>query len=518
MKKLTYLLTALCFLFFQGCGGDHDHDHDHDHEHEETHDHDHEGEEEHHHDARLSLVSYSGLCEFYADAEPFVAGQESHLLLHLTTLSDFKPVVSAEGKIELIVGSKKYSTESEHLSNPGTMRFHIKPMSAGQGELLFVGKINGQEVSQSLGKVEIFADEHSAHHEADEHTPHSATGAPFSKELSWRVDFATEEVSPRQFGEVVTVMGLVEPARGESRQIVARNSGVVVMAGNGIADGQRVSAGQTLFHVDASHMADNEMQVRRAEAEAALRLAKSELERVEALAKDKLASASELAQAKKEYEVALANSKNSARFGSGNLSVTSPIAGFITALQVSNGQYVEAGQTLATVSRTNNVYVTLQLTPEQSRRLGGSVGDIAVKGSGDEIAWSVSELGGSVIGRSNSADTRTGLVPMTISFRNEPGFVGGEYVQTSVHGGGGPEVLTVPRTALIDEEGHFSVYVQLTPEYFEKREVKTGRSDGARTEIVSGLRSGERVVSRGAVMVKISQSSGKLDPHAGHVH
>ena len=66
--------------------------------------------------------------------------------------------------------------------------------------------------------------------------------------------------------------------------------------------------------------------------------------------------------------------------------------------------------------------------------------------------------------------------------------------------------------------GNYFVYVQLTPEFFEKREVKIGQTDGQRTEILSGLNGKERVVAKGAVLVKLTQATGTLDAHSGHVH
>ena len=66
--------------------------------------------------------------------------------------------------------------------------------------------------------------------------------------------------------------------------------------------------------------------------------------------------------------------------------------------------------------------------------------------------------------------------------------------------------------------GNYFVFVQLTPEFFEKREVKIGKTDGIRTEILSGIQSGERIVAKGAVLVKLSQATGTLDAHSGHVH
>jgi hypothetical protein len=38
------------------------------------------------------------------------------------------------------------------------------------------------------------------------------------------------------------------------------------------------------------------------------------------------------------------------------------------------------------------------------------------------------------------------------------------------------------------------------------------------TEIKTGLNSGERVVTKGAILIKLAQATGTLDAHSGHVH
>ena len=80
------------------------------------------------------------------------------------------------------------------------------------------------------------------------------------------------------------------------------------------------------------------------------------------------------------------------------------------------------------------------------------------------------------------------------------------------------QAITVPKSALLEEQGNFFVLVQLTPESFEKREIKVGKSDGLKTEILSGVSSTDRIVTRGAVLVKLASVSNSIDPHAGHVH
>ncbi len=67
-------------------------------------------------------------------------------------------------------------------------------------------------------------------------------------------------------------------------------------------------------------------------------------------------------------------------------------------------------------------------------------------------------------------------------------------------------------------QGAFFVFAQVTPELFEKREVKIGINDGIKTEILNGITKSERIVTMGAILIKLAQATGTLDAHAGHVH
>jgi membrane fusion protein, heavy metal efflux system len=58
----------------------------------------------------------------------------------------------------------------------------------------------------------------------------------------------------------------------------------------------------------------------------------------------------------------------------------------------------------------------------------------------------------------------------------------------------------------------------MTPELFEKREVSIGSTDGIKVEVLKGLSTNERVVTEGAITIKLAQATGTLDAHAGHVH
>jgi membrane fusion protein, heavy metal efflux system len=77
--------------------------------------------------------------------------------------------------------------------------------------------------------------------------------------------------------------------------------------------------------------------------------------------------------------------------------------------------------------------------------------------------------------------------------------------------------LVIPVSALIEEQGVFYAYVQTEGESFQKRELKLGANDKEKVQVLSGLTEGERVVTKGAYQIKLSQASGTMPAH-GHEH
>jgi hypothetical protein len=133
-------------------------------------------------------------------------------------------------------------------------------------------------------------------------------------------------------------------------------------------------------------------------------------------------------------------------------------------------------------------------------------------------SYRLEDLDGKLVSFGKSAEYGNVLIPVTFEVNNTIGLLSGSFVDLYIKTQSDNPMLTVANGALIEEMGNFFVFVQLTPELFEKREIQKGSTDGYRTAIVSGLQQGERVVAKGAVLVKLAQASGALDPHAGHVH
>jgi hypothetical protein len=77
--------------------------------------------------------------------------------------------------------------------------------------------------------------------------------------------------------------------------------------------------------------------------------------------------------------------------------------------------------------------------------------------------------------------------------------------------------VIVPRDAVLEHDGRAIVYVQVEGEAFEERAVRPGPVSGDRMAIEQGVAAGERVVTRGANVVRLSARAASAPAH-GHVH
>ena len=78
-------------------------------------------------------------------------------------------------------------------------------------------------------------------------------------------------------------------------------------------------------------------------------------------------------------------------------------------------------------------------------------------------------------------------------------------------------VLSVPVSALIEEQGVYSVFIRLDEEGYKKQWVTLGANNGSEVQILSGLKPGDEVVTRGAYQIKLSSASNAIPAHS-HSH
>ncbi|HNW68394.1 MAG TPA: efflux RND transporter periplasmic adaptor subunit [Bacteroidales bacterium] len=502
MKYFAYTLCLVAML--SACTTHHEEEHD---EH---------GDE--HEACNLQLTAYNNDFELFAEAAPFVVGKESGILAHFTHINNFKPLESGSVTLLLITGDKQIKQTQKNSTEPGIYQFNITPTQAGKAQLIFQ-IMNGTDTSTfKLEDVMVYEDEHEAE-EAVEHTEiSSSTAIQFTKEQSWQTDFATDYPQVIPFGQVIQTVAQVQSAQGEEMVVVAKTNGILQYIAPDIFEGKEVAKSTPLFAVSSNELADNNMAVRLNEAQNNLNLAKQNYDRAKSLVDSKIVSQKEFMEITNAYENAKIVYENlSKNYGSNGERITSPIGGYIKQIMAANGSYVSVGQPIAIVTQNKNLILKADIPQKYAAYLPSVYSANIADPTSDQV-YSLEELNGKIVsyGRSVSGDNY--MLPVTIEISNTGSFTFGGFVDLWLRTRSSEQATVVPKTALLEEQGNYFVFVQLTPELFEKKEVKIGTSDGTLVEIVSGLSPEQRIVTRGAIMVKLAKASGTLDAHSGHVH
>ncbi len=502
MKKIVFIITIALAFVGAGCHHHHEDEHEHGHDHE------------HDHEICLQLTAYSNHWEVFAEAHPFVTGYASELRAHVTDLNTFKPRKEGRVTAVLTIGGQSVTQSVDTPNTPGIYEFSLMPNQQGSGSLLFIV----DDDTLAINNIQAYSEEEAALETAEKLQVKGDAGATFTKEQSWKVDFATERCRKEPFGQVIKTVAQILPSQGDEQVVAAHSSGIVLPRSSDLVQGKAVSKGQTLFTIESGDMIDNNLSVRYQEAAAEYEQAKSEYERKKELNRDKIVSDSELARAKSAYEKAAALYESCRNvFKGGNIAIKAPQGGYIRQLYVQPGQFVEAGQPLATVAQNRSLTVRAEVQPKYYPLLA-QVATANFRSINGKQTYSLEDLNGKVLSYGKSTGEADALVPVLFQIDNPQEFIPGAFVETYIKTRSGAMAVTVPNTALIEEMGNCFVYVQLTPECFEKRAVSTGATDGQRTEITAGLDGSERIVAKGAIFVKLNQASGKLDAHSGHHH
>lgn len=363
--------------------------------------------------------------------------------------------------------------------------------------------------------------EHQHNHNHDhghEHHHHGDNVIQFSNAQGLKVGLALEKVQYSDFGQVIRTTAQVLPSQGDEREATATAAGVVVFANPNLVEGAAVKAGQTLFEIQSSGMADNNMSVRLQEASANYNVAKADYERKQKLVESRIVSQSDLERSRAAYELAKATYDNLRNNFSQNGSVVrAPISGYVKSINVRNGGFVETGRSVVTVAQNRDLQLRAEVQPRNYAALKNITG-VNIRVAGSDSVLTLADLHGSLVSYGKATGTDNPLIPVTFRVRNTGSLLSGSFVGIYITTASDRQVLTVANDGIVEEMGNCFVFVKVCQEEYEKRLVTLGATDGLRTEITSGLKEGEWVVSHGASMVKLAQGAGALDPHAGHVH
>ncbi len=351
--------------------------------------------------------------------------------------------------------------------------------------------------------------EHSHEHGEENHAHDGAVVMEPEKAASFGIE--TTILQPSTFAEIIPVSGQIEPAPSDRMTVTAKRSGIVTL-NPGISPGTKVSSGSGICSISSKGMQGGDVN---SAAAANLEKTKKEIDRLTPLYKEGIVTASEFNEAERAYKEALALSGAAVSGAKGVSSETAPGAGIVTDIFVTSGQYVEAGAPIASIAKNSRLTLRADVPEKYLPRIS-SIVSANFRPDYTREVFSVSELGGKRISGDATAASRNGYIPVYFSFDSNGNTLAGAYTEVYLKGAQRDNVISVPREALIEMQGNKYIYVREHGHAYEKRLVKTGATDGLNVEIVDGLMPGEEIVTKGATIVRMAETSAIAPP--GHTH
>lgn len=351
---------------------------------------------------------------------------------------------------------------------------------------------------------------HIGHKDHEGHQPeaeHAHEGEiSLHDEVAERFGVRFDTIRPGEFHEVVRVSGRADASVSSAGVVSAPISGIVHFA-KGINACSHVRPGSVIATIDPGSTLGGDAN---AAAKAVLDAAKRELDRIKPLYEERLVTATEYNAAVAAYEQAKAAYSPRANGGR----ATATLGGCVSTLNVAEGQYVEAGEPIATITSDKELTLRVEL-PRRYLPMASSFTEaiieqpfsnpihIDLKGMHSPVAQS---------------GAPSAFVPLFFTVSHEHGLTPGATFTAFLAGSKREGVVTLPLSGISEQQGAYFVYERVHPEAYAKRRVTLGTSDGERVEIKSGLTPGAIVVSEGATAVRLAETGSAIPEGHSHNH
>jgi len=337
----------------------------------------------------------------------------------------------------------------------------------------------------------------------------------FTDEQVKAAGMAIESAGPARIKTSLQLPGEIRFNEDRTAHVVPRVAGVVDSVSANL--GQEVKRGQVLAVLSSPGLSEQRSALQSAERR--LALARSTHEREKKLWEEKISPQQDYLQAlqaMQEAQIAVANAHQKllalgATPGSaalGRYELRAPFDGMVVEKHISLGESVGESVNVFTISDLSTVWAEISVAAGNLNlvRIGEPV---TIRSSAfDQAASGTVSYVGSLIG----AQTRTATARVTLTNPQRvwrPGlFVNVELVSSEADA-----PVTVSADAVQTVEDKPTVFLKV-PGGFLPQHVQTGRSDGRRIEIVSGLKPGTAYAASGSFVVKSQQGKSA----ATHTH
>jgi len=479
--------------------------------------------------------------EVFAEYESAVAGSDVRFIVHVSRWRSGEP--RREGPATLLFTHEQGDRLELPFDKPTRDGIYIGPRALprpGVWKLQVRLPFDSTEWTVDCPPVVVHPDRASA---LDSATEEDDDGIVYLKEEQWRLSMRTEVAERRDVIRRRRYPGRVREISGArahvSTPVVGRLRGIggVRLAG----EGRIVTVGETLAFVEPSPASGDlvELDVKLLAARAAVARTEKALEtalkrqnRVRRLAGADAKSARDLENiqleldnahtarvaalsVEKTYAAARRSLEESKIASNGDrpssIELRSPISGSIVSVHAAVGELVAPHDEIYEVLDTSVVWVEASL-PERDA--------MVLPTRAPEAYALVPAAGGGV----RNVDLEHHHTDVEVDSRRSVGFIYrarnedqglrvGMSVEVLVSVGTSFDVVSIPRSALVDEDGELVVFVQRGGESFEKRYVQVGVDAGDRVEVTVGVDPGDRVVTSASWAVRLASKSTTIPAH-----
>lgn len=482
------------------------------------------GEEAHAQDERTAQITvWSKGYEIFAEHTAPVAKKPARFITHVSELSSGKPRTEGMIKFTLSQGGASFEHPQAKPERPGIYLPAITFPSAGEWAMR-VTIPGATNAVIELGTIKVYASEAEAAHPD---FPEAPEGLSFLKEQQWRIGLKTAAASRADVTNSMAAPGTLVPAPGNSAAVHSSIAGILVSQETPL--GAKVEAGQILGWVEpaltegAARLVEAQAEATRARAEASR--ARLAFERVKALHEKQAKSESELQAAESAFLSAQATQvaaesmlgllqRSGLQVEEGTLraAIKSPISGILERAYHHPGAKLGVDDRAYLVVDSSKAHVEARIPGPMLLRAKSGGGSALFQPEGMDQMLALE-----TINFSQFIEPGSRLATSVYRLEHNPGLPIGSFGKVHLPTGISTNVIAIPSASIVDEDGQPVVFIQVSGETFEKRDVTVGVQGRWLAEIKSGVNEGERVVSDGAYALLLSTKSGAMPAH-GHAH
>lgn len=338
---------------------------------------------------------------------------------------------------------------------------------------------------------------------------------------------ATAEVNLKPTREKLTATATISHNQDRLFHVTPQISGRVVEVYASV--GKSVSGGERLALLNSTAMGETKSEL--IKAKTLLELAKANYEREKSLFEQKISAQKDVLAAEADYRKAEAESRSLQEklkiYGvsekeisnldtSANPSrvlITAPAPGVVIEREISQGEVVETGKKVFTISDLSTVWIFVDIYERDLGKIkSGTEVALSVNAYPDKAFQGVVDHVGDVI----NPETRTVQVRLKVpnpGRQLKPGMFATAMFEGPLSDAA-KKAAYVPSTSVFDVKGKKVIFVQEGANQFHPREVEVASIIGNQAEISKGLKEGDKVVTEGGIYLK----STLLKEELGHGH